>query len=483
MSGRLKKADDWIDAHRPCALLGLVALAIGILALINWLTGSDLFRQFFYPNVCDPKTPATCDPLAWKDLMQAALLILGLPAAFLLWHWRDRNVRDQIEEQRKQVENARKDINLKEFQEVQLRAAGALDEKLPAEAREQLQIAALHQLRGFLRGEYGESFRRPAFELLLASHAAAMERIGLKEAIDRWLLSHSPPLPHRIRQTIVDAVYQARKRWTAVERERAGIIRDEWRAVFLQGFPFNGRRLDGIEVPFGASLARRQLGGIVLTGANLHGAELKGADMSRAHLEGVNLSDSGLGGANLERANLKGALLRSAQLMGANLRGAELDGANLFGAKLQGADLSEAQIEGAILNQAHLERADLRRTNLISADLSGAYLEGATLRESHLEYASLRGARLEGAILSLAQLEGADLCRSGWQKAKLPSAKFDDATILFEDWHSAHEDQRNHARDELRALGARHVDDPQAPDTQGASREDGTDEMEAAEAV
>ena len=110
------KLDDWTNQHRPTALLGVVAFTVAAVGLLNWASGSDLFRQFFFPEHCDTKFPAKCDPLEWKELFQAAALVLGLPVAFLLWQWRDRNVRDQIE-------NARKDTNLKEFQEVQLHAA------------------------------------------------------------------------------------------------------------------------------------------------------------------------------------------------------------------------------------------------------------------------------------------------------------------------------------------------------------------------
>ena len=169
------------------ALLPLVTVAIleRLLAadelgwLRDWVKDSAIYGPLFFPEA------ATVE---WKDRLQAILVLLGLPVALCLWYWRDRNVRDQIEEQRKQVieqqrqvGNQNRAFNLTEFQEVQMRAAGALDEKLPPEAREQLQIAALHQLRGFLRGEYGESFRRPAFELLLAGHAEAVTRIGVRE--------------------------------------------------------------------------------------------------------------------------------------------------------------------------------------------------------------------------------------------------------------------------------------------------------------
>ena len=382
---------------RPAQLLLTVTLTLSVALAIDGFTGWHVYYRLFYPA---QETPA--DVQAWSALIYALLLVGGLPVAFLVWHWRDVNVRDQIE-------SARKDINLKEFQEIQLRASGALDEKLPAEAREQLQIAALHQLRTFLRGEYGEAFRRPAFELLLAGHAAAMERIGLPKALDTW--RKIKPAADIIRKSVQEAVAKASAKWTAVDRERAGIIRDEWRAVFGRGFPLNGRRFDAITVPPGALLARLNLSGSVFVGADLVGAHLEGAYLRSAHLEG--------------------------------------------------ADLVGAHLEGAVLSGAHLEGADLSMAHLEGASLLGAHLEGTNLFMAHLEGANLVGAHLEGANLS-----GTD-----WRRARFEPvfpAVFDDATKLLDDWDGADEAGRNAARDELRALGARHVDDPPATAKPGA---------------
>jgi hypothetical protein len=77
----------------------------------------------------------------------------------------------------------------------------------------------------------------------------------------------------------------------------------------------------------GCNLAKAQLSGHILIGANLEGANLTEADLSDAVLRRANLQ-----GANLYKANL-----RDADLMGANLTGANLTEADLTGAKTQGA--------------------------------------------------------------------------------------------------------------------------------------------------
>lgn len=310
--------------HRALKLVAAVLATLLALRFLELLAGLRVVHDFlramaggpFFGPIFFPEKPGGIE---WKDRVQAAGVLLGLPVLFLLWHWRDSNVRAQIAVSRDEYENRRKDTNLKEFQEVQLRASGALDEKLPAEAREQLQIAALHQLRGFLRGEYGEAFRRPAFELLLAGHAAAMERIG-----------HLQP---------------AESRLPPVDRERLGILRDE--AEFIVGeracdkdgklFPLNGRCFDLINLSNRAIPASQSFKGCSFVGADLWYAGLKGVTLNAAHLEGANLSHANLEGANLSDARLTGAYLTKARLEGANLSDADLQGAALEGATFDGA--------------------------------------------------------------------------------------------------------------------------------------------------
>ena len=244
------------NADRPYRLIAFALLPLVTVAILerllaadelgwlrDWIKGSDIYGPLFFPEAA---------PVEWKDRLQAILVLLGLPVAFCLWYWRDRNVRDQIEEQRKQVieqqrqvRNQSRAFSLAEFQEVQMRAAGALDEKLPAEAREQLQIAALHQLRGFLRGEYDESFRRPAFELLLSGHAEAMRRIGVPP-VRAQIQSRSLQLTSA--SELREAVEVLRARLDPIMTERLKIIRDECNTIFRSGYPVSNRAFDFVNL-------------------------------------------------------------------------------------------------------------------------------------------------------------------------------------------------------------------------------------------
>ena len=145
------------------------------------------------------------------------ILIVSAPVAFAIWHFRDENNRQQIE-------NQRKDINLKEFQKLSEWVSGAHlpeiktvskttqkssskdGEEITEQTTEQseeyakkldtadfdtfskrdgavaLQISAIYNLLPFFRGDYGESFRRPAFNLLKSAWQA-MQQDSLKRMV------------------------------------------------------------------------------------------------------------------------------------------------------------------------------------------------------------------------------------------------------------------------------------------------------------
>jgi hypothetical protein len=102
----------------------------------------------------------------------------------------------------------------------------------------------------------------------------------------------------------------------------------------------------------------------------------------------LNLAKTNLGGADLSGAQLQRANLVQAQLQRANLVRAQLQGVLSRGAQLQRANLVQAQLQGALLMQTQLQRA-----NLGDAQLRGAFLAGAQLQEAFLAGTQLEGAK------------------------------------------------------------------------------------------
>ncbi|MEO1729791.1 MAG: pentapeptide repeat-containing protein [Pseudomonadota bacterium] len=376
---------------------------------------------------------------------QTVLIVLGIPLAFVLWWFRDMHVRNTLD-------NQRKDVNLKEFQEIQMRAAGAMDEKLPEDARRSLQVAATHQLAGFLKGEYGESFRRPAWELLRARLQESSQRVGYP-AIRAWLNEwrEADPSGQMPASELSAEIYKAK---SAIEMDSTGkaqreVVRDEWRAIFGRHLPLPNTVFDGINLPEKTLIASRDLSRCSFIGANLWGTHLEGANLQYAHLEGAFLTLAHLEGAYLWEGHLEGANLTLAHLEGANLGSAHLEGANLGSAHLEGTNLGDAHLEGAYLWEAHLEGANLGGAHLEGADLRDAHLEGADLWHAHLEGANLRGAHLEGADLWDAHLD---------EETQLTGAVFDDKTAFANDWPYLSDEEKAKARARWIERGIVHAD-------------------------
>jgi len=165
---RNRSLTDWLKTHlpRPIFVFAVSLAVIASMALASIPLGNIGEKLRALLN-------GKGEALSW----QTALILFGAPIAFILWTFRDFNVQATLE-------NQRKDINLKEFQEIQMRAAGALAENLPDEARQTMQVAAIHQLLPFLCGDYGASFRRPAWEVLKARLKTSARESGMLDEID-----------------------------------------------------------------------------------------------------------------------------------------------------------------------------------------------------------------------------------------------------------------------------------------------------------
>ncbi|OHR44364.1 hypothetical protein HMPREF2936_11340 [Neisseria sp. HMSC064F04] len=316
------------------------------------------------------------------------ILIVSAPVAFAIWHFRDENNRQQIE-------NQRKDINLKEFQKLSEWVSGAhLPEiktvskttqksspKDEAEITEQtteqseeyakkpettdfdtfskrdgavaLQISAIYNLLPFFRGDYGESFRRPAFNLLKSAWQA-MQQESLKKL-------DGAPLSDEERKKIFDELTHKAKSPMGMALTQVLLsLNRENKKLNLRDFP-------------------EMLPNICLAGMDFH---LIGVDEIARDLSGLNLQ-----GANFQKTNLEKIKLQGADLIGANFRGANLKNADLHMEKWKSAfDSKNINFQKANLSQADLQNRDLTGSNFQGANLLDAKLQGAAL-----SYSNLRG--------------------------------------------------------------------------------------------
>ena len=383
-------------------------------------------------------------PGAWNLI----ILIVSSPVAFVIWHFRDENNRQQIE-------NQRKDINLKEFQKLSEWVSGAhlpeiktvskttqkSSSKDGAEIIEQtteqsdeyakkpdtahfdtfskrdgavaLQISAIYNLLPFFRGDYGESFRRPAFNLLKSAWQA-MQQDSLKK-LDEAHLSDEE------RKKIFDELAQKAKSPMGVALTQV-LLSLNWenKKPNLRDFPemlpnicFAGMNfhLSGV-----SEIARD------LSELDLSGADFRKIVLEKAELQGCRLIQVKFDGAHLWEAKLDGAKLWEAKLQDTDLKKAELKNADLGRAKLCNAYLLEANLQGAYLGEADLQNVNLTSANLAKTYLAHADLQLANLSYANLQHADLQFTKMRSAIFQKADLKNANLSYADAQYANFSYA-------------------------------------------------------------
>ncbi len=360
-----------------------------------------------------------------KSIISLTTLIITAPIVFVVWLFRDKN-------KLLELENARKDTNLKEFQQLQRWATGNMDGNSDSDNKIALQISALHSLRTYLKGEYGESFRRGAYEIFRAILATQHQKIlqQLKNDESKTIKEFE----NDDSKTITDKIDNC-----PLTRQLNIIASEEWFNLLINhNFPTKGISLVGVDLSHtylhhrtygetldlqGARLQGANLGGVKLQGANLRDVRLQGANLKSAQLQRADLQSARLQRVNLQSARLQGADLWNARLQGADLWNARLQGADFQDARLQGADLWNARLQGADFQDARLQGADLWNARLQGANLWNAQLQGANLQDVRLEGANLQHALLQGANLRDVRLEGADLWNARLQGAYVETGK------------------------------------------------------------
>ena len=389
------------------------------------------------------------------------ILVVSAPVAFAIWHFRDENNRQQIE-------NQRKDINLKEFQKLSEWVSGAhlpeiktvdkttqkegLKDKGEIEGELQfierttekteeygkkphaegfdtfgkregavaLQISAVYNLLPFFRGDYGESFRMPAFNLLKSAWQA-MQQDSLKKWEKENLSDHEA-------QAIIEELRRRAESPMGVALTQVLLSLDQKNMQLnLRDFPemLPNLCLAGMNFHLsGVDEKARNWSGLNLSGVDFRGAYLRKVQFEESQLDGANLQN-----ADLLEANLQKAKLLMAKLQNANLRVANLQNAGLYRANLQNARLFTANLQKAKLSMAKLQNADLWEANLQHAELSSANLQHADLSRANLQHADLSRANLQHTKLSSAKLQNADLWEANLQHAELSSANLQHADL------------------------------------------------------
>ena len=367
------------------------------------------------------------------------ILVVSAPVAFAIWHFRDENNRQQIE-------NQRKDINLKEFQKLSEWVSGAhlpeiktidkttqkeglkdkgeidgefqLIERTTEKTEEYgtkpyiggfdtfgkregavaLQISAVYNLLPFFRGDYGESFRRPAFNLLKSAWQAMQQ-----DSLKKWETAN---LSSNKQLEIFRELRRKAESPMGVALTHVLLsLNQKNTQLNLRDFP-------------------EMLPNLCLAGMNFH---LSGVDEKARNWSGLNLSGVDFRVAYLEEVQFEKSQLDGVNLQYADLSEAKLQNAILWFAELQNANLSEAKLQNANLSKAELQNADLSKAKLRNADLWGAKLQNADLSEAKLQNVDLWGANLQNADLMVCDL-------SWWQLKQVKDSGLTGSQITEDDF-------------------------------------------------
>lgn len=358
------------------------------------------------------------------------IVLISVPVALVVWHFRDENNRQQIE-------NQRKDINLKEFQKLSEWVSGAhlpeiktvskttnkcnlksdaeivRQSTLPIEYTTEeteeyskqpktadfdtfskrdgavaLQISAIYNLLPFFRGDYGESFRLPAFNLLKSAWQAmqqdSLKKLEKKNLSDEALSRIFNELEQKANSPMGVALTQV---LLSLNRENTELN--------LRNF-------------------REMLPNICLAGMNFH---LSGVDEIARDLSGLNLQ-----GANFQKSNLKEINLQEADLIGADLQEADLIGANFQGANLTKADLHMKEKKRSFDSlDINFQKADLSKADLQNRNLTGSNFQEVDLTSANLRGASIAYANFQKSILKNINFQEVNVHRNILKEANLES--------------------------------------------------------------
>ena len=238
-----------------------------------------------------------------------------------------------------------------------------------------LQISAIYNLLPFFRGDYGESFRLPAFNLLKSTwqimQQDSLTKFENTENVSELRQKVKSPLGIALTHVLL----------SSHKDNNQIILRDFYKilpSICLAGMDFN-------------------LGADESVVINLSDLNLNGVDFRGAVLRKVNFQKSKLHNAKLQWVDLNLAHLQEADLMGAKLQHAKL-----MKAKLQNANLQDVDFENANLEDANMQAANLQDSNMQVANLKNAILQGANLERVNLQYATFNWSQLKNNNTQLA---------------------------------------------------------------------------------
>lgn len=352
-----------------------------------------------------------------------AILIISAPVAFIIWHFRDQNVNHQIE-------NQRKDINLKEFQKLAEWVSGInlIEDKFIEKGKKEkneediieisreyirpsqdrsiytisktdsaiaLQVSAIYSLLPFYRGDYGDSFRTSSLNLLLSlwkilQNDELSQLIYLRNAFVKLVNeTKSYNGSENILSGYNRVIYHLKEKAhspigiaiTQVLLSDGGTNLIKFPEVFpglcLAGMDF---KLPGLKPEvLDIFSCIDDYSNINLQGANLVGAKFKGKFIF-SDLSGANLTDANI----LKGSNFEGSFFTKSELTNINIEDSNFNDSYVLYSMLSG-KVSMSSFKSSFLIGNNMDNLDVDKS-----DFSGGIFEDSLLSGCSFKYTDLR---------------------------------------------------------------------------------------------
>ena len=391
------------SAARP---LWVLLAAVVTLCLLHWA-----YKSWVDPYQCCTGYLSLAD---WLDFFKGSTgaILLASPVAYFIWWFRDTNARQQIE-------NQRKDTNLKDFQQLCQWASGEHLKTtpdspwLPLNTSNPLQVSSAQQLRVYMRGEFGTAFRRPAFEVLITMHGnlsgivtAASDHKGAPSEAVLTLL-------HVTSSAMLEArgafLYEHLFKRSVYVFPRIRLYGDPSSPLLLAGAQWSNFDLND------AGLNHLAMQGVELKGCKFEFARLSHLDMSGAsctecsfertrfddaiHAEGAQFASCDFGSAQLFFSTFSFARFHRCRFTSAVIR--------TPGEQPIAADISCCNFRGAWFLTCNFNKAEFSGNDFTGAEFQNCNFQCTHFRVQAKEYQSPPPSLFQGALFKNCDLSEA----------------------------------------------------------------------------
>ena len=448
---------------RPIAILLMAGLTVSAIYIIN----KDLLSDVITNNI------ETIIKL--NGFWTFFAVIISAPTLFIVWHFRDVNNAQEIE-------NQRKDVNLKEVQKIAEWVGGVHinnnDDNYETEdflkrsnfdtydkhnGAIALQIASIYSLEPFLQGKYGDTFKNPTLNLIKSSWQALLqhdldklnlylkEEEGIisnkncikeqedkikkleeinknKENIIKLIRkkSHSP-IGRAITQVLLLNILDFPNIFpslflSGMDFYSYGIKRDLHKKIFCIRRNCSKMELDVTNLcktTFKrlnlkeSSFNYSNLNNSIFISSDLESSKFIHTQVKKGNFKKNNLTNTNFTKANLSKSIFYKSIFNSTVFYNADLSSIHIKQNNFFASKQRG------KINYCIFKNANLQSSIISNIDFLCSDFSNANLSGCELYNSYFECCEFPNAVFRNANMDDIKIVGSDLIRANFIGAKL----------------------------------------------------------------